>query len=102
VLDDDGGDVLCIILNFHHLFDFYNLLIDILHGALGLPLNPIHKTMVPYHLNPSIQFPPGVITDEEIRYLIRDGVPDVVRHEQNCEVDTSILRQSIFEVEHLR
>jgi len=110
VFDDDGFDIFNVIFLFHHLLNFSDLFIDVLHGALGLPLHPVEEAVRADHLDPPIHFPAWVGTDEEIGDFVRYSVPDVVRHTHDGGDTThilsgfgvSILRQELFVVGSLR
>ena len=102
MFDDDGFDIFNVIFLLHHLLDFSNLFINVLHGVLCLPLHPIEEAVRADHLDPSIQFPARVGTDEEVGDFVRDSVPDVVRHVKFEAVIVSILRQELSGVGSLR
>lgn len=102
MFDDDGFDIFDVVFLLHHLLNFSDLFIDVLHGALGLPLHPIEEAVRADHLDPPIHFPAWVGTDEEVGDFVRDSVPDVVRHVKFEAVIVSILRQELFGVGSLR
>ncbi len=102
MFDDDRSDVLSVIFFLHHFFDFADLFVDGLHGALGLPLYPVGEAVFADQLYPLVELPADVMVDQQVGDFIRDGVPDVVRHDRTMDLILSILRQELSEAGHPR
>lgn len=91
MFNDDWGDVLLVVFELLLSLDILELAINILHGSLCLPLDPIGKAVTTDHLDPLIKFPTWVMVDHEVRYFVGDGIPNVVGHVGDCVVVHNLL-----------
>lgn len=80
VFDDDRLDVFLLMFILQRILNLCYLTIHTLHRALRLPLHPVWEAVTPDQEHPPIQFPAWVLVDQQVRYFIRDSVPNVVGH----------------------
>jgi len=80
VFDNDRLDVFLRMFILQRILDLRHLAIHTLHRTLRLPLHPVWEAVAPDQEHPFIQFPAWVLVDQQVRYFIRDSVPDVVGH----------------------